>query len=166
MKFRIFTAFVTALSIALFGLALQAIEAYQAGNEADAVSSASKQYEYGGRDYNTFLSGFRLPASDTEKEVVTLHLGNEAYAILTNTATQGGAALNTNMGRRPGFPVTLTIPYDSSDAVYLKHLQEMAGLLEELGYTVSLQPFASLHFRSRVHFGHFDIILLGKRSLS
>ena len=166
MKSRFFLSLVTILSIALFGMALRAIEAWQAGNEADAVSSATKQSEYGGKDYNTFLNGFRLPASDTEKEVVTLHLGNDVYVILTNTATLGGSVLNENMGRRPGAAVSLTVPYNASDAVYLEHLQEMAGRLGELGYTVSLQPFDPLRFRSRVHFGHFDIILLGKRSLS
>ena len=165
MKFRILLSILTLLLIALSGATVRALNAYYV-KDADAVSSATKAYAYGGKDYNVFLNGFRIPASDTQKEVLTLHLNDEAYVLLANTATPGGKAVAENMSRQAAAPADVLIPYDASDPVYSEHVQATGQALRNLGYRVTLRPYNMVFFRSMVHSGHFDIVLLEKRSLS
>lgn len=165
MKFRIFLSFLTIALIAVSGLALKALSARQAA-DADAVSSATLLHAYGGKDYNTFLDGFHIPASEKQIEVITLHLGNDVFVLLVNTSAAGGSAIAENMSRPGSISVPLSIPCNTADPTYLQHTQAMAGALSELGYAVTLRLLDPLYFRSMVHSGHFDIILLEKRSLS
>ena len=165
MKFHILLSFLTIVFIALSGLAVKALNSRQLSGP-DAVSSATPLNAYGGRDYNVFLNSFRIPASDARIEVVTLHLGQDVYVLLANTASAGGRAIAENMSRQTSAPLSLTVPCNASDAVYQEHVQAMAKDVAALGYRVTLRQYDTLYFRSMVHSGHFDIILLEKRTLS
>ncbi len=165
MKSRIFLSLITLALLALSAAAVKTLNASR-NTGTDAISSATPMFVYGGRDYNTFLEGFCIAPSDTHKEIVTLHLKNSVYVLLTNTARPGGNKLTDNMGRRSEEAVPLVIPFDVSNSVYQAHTEAMAKELAGLGYTVILRPFDSVHFRSMVHSGHFDVILLEKRALS
>lgn len=165
MKFRIILSCLTVLLIALSGAAVKKLNAYYAYS-VDAVSSATLQNAYGGKDYNVFLNGFQIPASEKQIEVITLYLDDKAYVLLVNTARPGGLTLTEMLDRRPETPAALSIPYDASDSVYEAHTRELAKELTGLGYTITLRPYNTVHFRSMAHSKHFDIILLEARSLS
>ncbi len=165
MRFRIFLSCLTVLLIALSGAALKMLNAYYASS-SDAVSSATLSNAYGGKDYNIFLNGFQIPASEKQIEVITLYLDNKAYVLLANTANPGAQTLTEKLDRQPGKPVALSIPYDASDSLYEAHSQALAKELAGLGYSVTLRPYNTIHFRSMAHSRHFDIILLEARSLS
>ncbi len=165
MKFHIILSCLTMLLIALSGAAVKTLNANFVSS-ADAVSSATLQNAYGGKDYNVFLNGFQIPASEKQIEVITLYLDNKAYILLANTAKPGGLTLTEKLNSRPASPAALSIPYDTSDPVYEAHTRELSKELTRLGYTITLHPYNSVHFRSMAHSLHFDIILLEARSLS
>ncbi len=165
MKFRIILSCLTVLLIALSGAAVKKLNAYYAYS-VDAVSSATLPNAYGGKDYNVFLNGFQIPASEKQIEVITLYLDDKAYVLLANTTNPGGLTLTEMLDRQPKTPASLSIPYDASDSVYEAHTRELAKELTRLGYAITLRPYNSVHFRSMAHSLRFDIILLEARSLS
>ena len=50
------------------------------------------------------------------------------------------------------------------DAAYTAHAEEIAALFKEKGYAVETRPYDTLMFRSLVHSGRFDLVLLEKRT--
>jgi len=165
MRFRIILSCLTVLLIVLSGAAVKRLNADFASS-VDAVSSATLLHAYGGKDYNVFLNGFQIPATEKQIEVITLYLGNRTYVMLANTANPGGYTITERLNKRPETSAVLSIPYDASDSVYEAHTRELAKELTGLGYTITLRPYNTVHFRSMAHSKHFDIILLEARTLS
>ena len=164
MRNKFLIDFGTLLFIALFGSALH-FAGQKPSLHPDAVAGATKNSLYGQRDYNAFLAGFAIPVSAIHFEVITLHSKEAAYVLLVNTKRNGGALLFQNMGKFVHDHPSLTVPVDRADPVYSDHTEQCLRFLAAKGYRFQRLPFDPLTFRSMVHSGHFDIILLEKRSL-
>ena len=165
MKTKFLVAPLTILFIAASGLVLKYAPQIQA-KFIDAEASASKTSLYGSKDYNNFLATFRLDPNDKTFDVVSIHTENDVYVFLVNTKQKGGAALYDNMSAPASSPVSMLIPFDEEDQKYKEHLEATTAFLKGKGYQVTLKPFNQLVFRSMVHAGHFDVVLLEKRALS
>ena len=165
MKSKFLTAVLTAIFIALSGAALHYLPLLQA-KFLDAETSASRVSLYGSKDYNSFLAVFRLDPQDKSFDVVSIHAENEVYVFLVNTKHSGGAALYENMSAKLDKTVSILMPYDKGDSKYTEDLEQTSVFLKAKGYQVQLKPLEILDFRSLVHAGHFDVVLLEKRSLS
>ena len=83
---------------------------------------------------------------------------------MVNTEKEGGASASEYMGAKVTIHPKMIIPYDKEDAAYTAHTEEIAALFKEKGYAVETRPYDTLMFRSLVHSGHFDLVLLEKRT--
>lgn len=161
MKSRKLIAPLTIFFIFLSGCLLQTID--HLGIKIDAVSGATKS-DYGNGDYDRFLQKFQLPPDARNYEVLSLHERSAVYTVLINTEKEGGASASLHMSDKvTGYP-KMIIPYDKEDAAYTAHTEEISSLFTEKGYAVEARPYDTLMFRSLVHSGHFDLILLEKRA--
>ena len=77
---------------------------------------------------------------------------------------EGGASASEYMGAKVTIHPKMIIPYDKEDAAYTAHAGEIAALFKEKGYAVETRPYDTLMFRSLVHSGRFDLVLLEKRT--
>ena len=93
-----------------------------------------------------------------------LHEKEAVYTVLVNTEKEGGASASEYMGAKVTIHPKMIIPYDKEDAAYTAHTEEIAALFKEKGYAVETRPYDTLMFRSLVHSGHFDLVLLEKRT--
>lgn len=82
---------------------------------------------------------------------------------MVNTEKEGGASASEYMGAKVTAHPKMIIPYDKEDAAYTAHAEEIAALFKEKGYAVETRPYDTLMFRSLVHSGRFDLVLLEKR---
>lgn len=83
---------------------------------------------------------------------------------LVNTEKEGGASASEYMSAKVTIHPKMIIPYDKEDAAYTAHAEEIAALFKEKGYAVETRPYDTLMFRSLVHSGRFDLVLLEKRT--
>lgn len=161
MKPRKLIAPLTILFIFLSGFFLQTINFLEV--KTDAVSSATKSdYESGG--YDRFLQKFQLPPAANNYEILSLHEKKAVYTVLVNTEKEGGASASEYMGTKVTARPKMIIPYDKEDAAYTAHTEEIAALFKDKGYAVEIRPYDTLMFRSLVHSGRFDLVLLEKRT--
>lgn len=160
MKPRKLIAPLTILFIFLSGCLLQTVNFL--GVEIDAVSGATKS-DYGSGDYDRFLQKFRLPPAANNYEVLSLHEKEAVYTVLVNTEKEGGASASEYMGAKVTSRPKMIIPYDKENAAYTAHTEEIATLFKDKGYAVEIRPYDTLMFRSLVHSGRFDLVLLEKR---
>ena len=135
------------------------------GLPTDGTAGASRT-GYGGEDYAIFLDKFKIPADDPRYEVISLQAESASYFFLINDSRKGGFSLSENMSAAVEGSPLLVIPYNDEDEVYSAHVGEMKRYLEGLGYVVKTAPYTPIMFRSLVHSGHFDAVLLGRRALS
>ena len=108
-----------------------------------------------------FLSGFFLQTInflEVKTDAVSI------YTVLVNTEKEGGASASEYMGAKVTIHPKMIIPYDKEDAAYTAHAEEIAALFKEKGYAVETRPYDTLMFRSLVHSGRFDLVLLEKRT--
>ena len=160
MKPRKLIAPLTIFFVFLSGFFLQTINFLEV--KTDAVSSATKSdYESGGYDH--FLQKFQLPPAANNYEILSLHEKEAVYTVLVNTKKEGGASASEYMGAKVTIHPKMIIPYDKEDAAYTAHTEEIAALFKEKGYAVETRPYDTLMFRSLVHSGRFDLVLLEKR---
>lgn len=160
MKPRKLIAPLTIFFIFLSGFFLQTINFLEV--KINAVSSATKSdYESGGYDH--FLQKFQLPPAANNYEILSLHEKEAVYTVLVNTEKEGGASASEYMGAKVTIHPKMIIPYDKEDAAYTAHAEEIAALFKEKGYAVETRPYDTLMFRSLVHSGRFDLVLLEKR---
>ena len=82
---------------------------------------------------------------------------------MVNTEKEGGASASEYMGTKVTAHPKMIIPYDKEDAAYTAHTEEIAALFKDKGYAVETRPYDTLMFRSLVHSGRFDLVLLEKR---
>lgn len=82
---------------------------------------------------------------------------------MVNTEKEGGASASEYMGTKVTARPKMIIPYDKEDAAYTAHTEEIAALFKDKGYAVETRPYDTLMFRSLVHSGRFDLVLLEKR---
>ena len=106
-------------------------------------------------------SGFRLPQATT-KSFLSMKK-KQFYTVLVNTEKEGGAFASEYMGAKVTSRPKMIIPYDKEDAAYTAHTEEIATLFKDKGYAVEIRPYDTLMFRSLVHSGRFDLVLLEKR---
>ena len=165
MKRKLPIAALTIVLLLLSGTALHYASVFQS-QRVDADSKATKRPLYGQKDYNNFLAVFRLDPADKAYDVVSLHTENTVYVLLVNTKRPGGAAVYENMSAPSKKPMSLALPSNPEDAKYKEHIAVTAAFLGQKGYQVTVKPFDALTFRSMVHSGHFDVVLLEKRDLS
>ncbi|WP_417036383.1 hypothetical protein, partial [Dialister invisus] len=130
--------------------------------KTDAVSSATKS-DYESGDYDRFLQKFQLPPAANNYEILSLHEKKAVYTVLVNTEKEGGASASEYMGTKVTAHPKMIIPYNKEDAAYTAHTEEIAALFKEKGYAVETRPYDTLMFRSLVHSGRFDLVLLEKR---
>ena len=110
-----------------------------------------------------FLQKFQLPPAANNYEILSLHEKKAVYTVLVNTEKEGGASASEYMGAKVTARPKMIIPYDKEDAAYTAHTEEIAALFKEKGYAVETRPYDTLMFRSLVHSGRFDLVLLEKR---
>ena len=94
---------------------------------------------------------------------LSLHEKKAVYTVLVNTEKEGGASASEYMGTKVTAHPKMIIPYDKEDAAYTAHTEEIAALFKDKGYAVETRPYDTLMFRSLVHSGRFDLVLLEKR---
>ena len=161
MKLRYLTAPTAILFIAAAGFVFHAAGALP----TDGTAGASRT-GYGSEDYAIFLDKFKISANDPRYEVISLQDNDSSYFLLVNVSRKGGLSLSENMSANvEEFPI-VDIPYNEEDEVYSAHITLIKNYLANKGYDVKTAPYAPLMFRSLVHSGHFDAVLLGKRDLT
>ncbi len=161
MKLRYLTAPAAILCIAGAGFLFHLAD----GLPVDGTAGASRT-GYGGEDYAIFLDKFKISANDPRYEVLSLQAKDASYFFLVNVSHKGGFSLSENMSSDVEGAPLLVIPYNDEDEVYSAHVAEMKDYLTGLGYEVKTAPYAPMMFRSLVHSGHFDAVLLGRRAQS
>lgn len=84
------------------------------------------------------------------------------YTVLVNTERKAAPPLRSTWAQSNDPPEN-DYSYDKEDAAYTAHAEEIAALFKEKGYAVETRPYDTLMFRSLVHSGRFDLVLLEKR---
>ncbi len=158
MKLRYLTAPAVLLFMVCAGLIFRALGELP----TDGTAGASRT-GYGGEDYAVFLDKFKISSEDPRYEVISLQGEDASYFLLVNVAHKSGAALLENMSGSVENSPTLTIPVNAEDEVYGAHVSLLQSYFEARGYQVKMRAYEPVMFRSLVHSGHFDCVLLGRR---
>lgn len=160
MKPRKLIAPLTFLFIIFSGCLIQTVDYFAA--KSDAVSGATKS-DYGSGDYDRFLQKFQLPPTADNYEVLSLHEKQTVYTVLVNAKREGGASASEHMDGKITTRLKMVIPYNREDTAHAAHTEEISALFKDKGYAVETRPYDTLMFRSLVHSGRFDLVLLEKR---